>query len=228
MPVRCLVFKEEKTSFAVGHFGLAYLLSKGLAKVLKVNINLPILLVLSVIPDVDLIYDFFMKTEIHRGPTHSIIVAILVFIPFFLLYRYKAVPYFAALASHSLIGDFPIAGHIQLLWPLTAHEFCIRCDLGLPYIGVHSQLNIALELTLFTLSLIIFLKTKDIYLFFRNSKTNLLLVIPILTVLLPSLLSFPVYVPSTLLLPHLFYLTLFVISVFVPIIKTCKKKFTNR
>jgi membrane-bound metal-dependent hydrolase YbcI (DUF457 family) len=191
------------------------------------DINIPILLVLSVIPDVDLIYDFFLKTEIHRGPTHSIIIAILVFIPFFIFYRKRAIPYFAALSSHSLIGDFPIAGHVQLLWPLTAHEYCIRCDLGLPYISVQSQLNIALELTLFTLTLLIFLKTKDIYLFFRNSKTNLLLIIPILTVLLPSFLSFPVYVPLQLLLPHLFYLTLFGISVFVPIIKTYKKKFTD-
>jgi membrane-bound metal-dependent hydrolase YbcI (DUF457 family) len=228
MPVGCLVFKEEKTSFAVGHFGLAYLLGIGLAKVLKTYVNIPILLVLSILPDVDLIYDFFMKTEIHRGPTHSIIIAILAFIPFFILYRKKAIPYFAALSSHSLIGDFLVAGHVQLLWPLNEHEFCIHCDLGLPYIGVHSQLNIALELTLFTLTLIILLKTKDIYLFFRNSKTNLLLAIPILTVLLPSLLSFPVYVPFTLLLPHLFYLILFGVSVFVPIIKTCTKNFTDR
>jgi hypothetical protein len=209
--------------FAVGHFGLAYLLGKGLAKVLKININMPILLVLSVIPDVDLIYDFFLKTEIHRGPTHSIVIAILASIPFFMLYRNEAVPYFAALSSHSLIGDLFIAGHVQLLWPLTAHEYCIHCDLGLPYIGITSQLNIALELTLFTLTLIVFLKTKDIYLFFRNSKLNLLLVIPILTVLLPSFLSFPIYVPLPLLLPHLFYLTIFVISVFVPIIKTIKR-----
>lgn len=213
--------------FAVGHFGLAYLLGKGFAKVLNVNINIPIILVLSVIPDVDLICDFFLKTEIHRGPTHSIVVAILAFIPFFILYREKAVPYFAALASHSLIGDFPIAGHVQLLWPLTAHEYCARCDLGLPYISVDSPLNIAFELTLFTLALIIFFKTKDIYLFFRNSRTNLLLVIPIFTVLLPSFLSFPVYVPITLLVPHLFYLTLFVISAFVPIIKTYRKKFAD-
>ena len=82
------VFKEEKTSFAVGHMALAYLLGKASAKLLKVNINIPLILFLSIIPDIDILFDFLFNSDMHRGPTHSIIVAIVVFIPFFLLYPY--------------------------------------------------------------------------------------------------------------------------------------------
>lgn len=188
---------------------------------------MPILLVLSVIPDIDIIFDFLLKTEIHRGATHSIIIATLASVPFFIIYSYKAIPYFASLISHSLIADVLISGHVQLLWPLTTHEYCIRCDLGLHYIGVYSSVNIALELTLFTSALLIMIKTKDIRRFLQNSRTNLLLVIPIFTVLLPPLLSFPLYVPLILVFPHLFFFVIFTISAFVPIIKTYKNKFAD-
>jgi membrane-bound metal-dependent hydrolase YbcI (DUF457 family) len=206
------VFKEEKTSFAVGHMALAYLLGKASAKLLKVNINIPLILVLSIIPDIDILFDFLFNSDIHRGPTHSIIVAIVVFIPFFVLYRKRATPYFAALASHSLIGDFLIGGQLQLLWPLSTNEFGAH-ELGFPYINIYNPINIALEFTLFAIALVVMLKTRDLFHFFRNSKLNLILIIPIFTVLLPTFISYPLRVPLLLILPHLFYLVIFSISV---------------
>lgn len=206
------VFKEEKTSFAVGHMALAYLLGKASAKLLKVNINIPLILVLSIIPDIDILFDFLFNSDMHRGPTHSIIVAIVVFIPFFLLYRQRATPYFAALASHSLIGDFLIGGQLQLLWPLSTNEFGAR-ELGFPYINIYNPINVALEFTLFAIALAVMLKTRDLFHFFRNSKLNLILIIPIFTVLLPTFISYPLRVPLLLILPHLFYLIIFSIAV---------------
>ena len=191
---------------------LAYLLGKASGKLLKVNFNLPLILVLSIIPDIDILFDFLFNSDIHRGPTHSIIMAILIFIPFFILYRKKAVPYFAALASHSLIADLIIGGNLQLLWPLSASEFGLY-GLGFPYITISSPINIALEFTLFIISFIVMLKTRDLLYFFRNNKMNLVLVLPIFTVLLPTLASYPLTVPILLILPHLFYLLLFAISV---------------
>jgi len=188
---------------------LAYLLSKASAKLLKVNMNVPLILVLSVLPDIDIIFNFLLNIEIHRGPTHSIITATLVFIPFFLLYRQKAVPYFTALISHSLIADFLIGGHLQLLWPLSTREF------GFPYIPIDSQVNIALEFTLFVIAVFVMWKTRDLFQFFRNRKLNLILAIPIFTVLLPTFVSYPLSVPLLLVLPHLFYLVLFTISVLI-------------
>jgi len=188
---------------------LAYLLGKASAKFLKVSINIPLILVLSIIPDIDILLGFLLKSEIHRGPTHSIITAILVFIPFFMLYRQKAVPYFAALISHSLIADFLIGGQLQLLWPLSTPEF------GFPYIKIDNPVNIALEFTLFVIAVIVMLKTRDLFHFFRNRKLNLILAIPIFTVLLPTFVSYPLSVPLLLVLPHLFYLVLFAISVLI-------------
>jgi membrane-bound metal-dependent hydrolase YbcI (DUF457 family) len=206
------VFKEEKTSFAVGHMALAYLLGKASAKLLKVNLNIPLILVLSIIPDIDILGDFIFNSEIHRGPTHSIIVAIVVFIPFFVLYRQKVMPYFAALASHSLIGDFLIGGQLQLLWPLSTNEFGAH-ELGFPYINIYNPINIALEFTLFAVALVVMLKTRDLFHFFRNNKLNLILIIPIFTVLLPTFVGYPLRVPILLILPHLFYLVIFSIAV---------------
>jgi membrane-bound metal-dependent hydrolase YbcI (DUF457 family) len=209
-----LVFKEAKTSFAVGHMALAYLLGKGSAKPLKVNLNIPVILVLSIIPDIDIIFDAIFMTEIHRGPTHSIIIAILVFIPVFVLYRRKALPYFLALASHSLIGDFLIGGRVQLLWPLSTGLFGLH-ESGSYYISIFSPVNIALELTLFLISTVIMFKAKDWQVFFKNNKLNLVLVIPIFTVLLPTFVGYPSKVPLLLILPHLFYLILFSVSVWI-------------
>ena len=89
--------------FAVGHMAIAYLLGKGSSKKLHVNLNIPFLLVLSILPDIDIIYDFLTGSDIHRGPTHSIVVATVAFIPIFIVYRKKAIPYFLALISHPLI-----------------------------------------------------------------------------------------------------------------------------
>jgi len=193
---------------------LAYLLAKASGKLLKVNFNIPLILVLSILPDIDIIFEFFINSPLHRGPTHSIIAAILVFIPFFIIYRQKATPYFAALASHSLIGDFLIGGQLQLLWPLSTNEYGLH-ELGFPYINIYNPVNIALEFTLFAIATIIMFKTSDILRFFQNNKLNLILAIPIFTVLLPTFTSYPLRVPILLVLPHLFYLVLFSISILI-------------
>jgi hypothetical protein len=208
------LLRRKNASFAVGHMALAYLLGKGSAKPLKVNINIPLILVLSIIPDIDII----LAPNMHRGPTHSIIAALLVFIPVFIIYRRKAVPYFIALASHFSIADFCIGGKIQLLWPLSLQPFGLH-EIGGPYISISSPINITLEWTLFAISTIIMFKTGDLSLFFQNKKSNLLLTIPIITVLLPTFVSYPLQVPILLIPPHLFYLALFSFSVFVVIFR---------
>jgi hypothetical protein len=191
---------------------LAYLLGKPSAKILKVNLNIPLILVLSIIPDVDIL---FGVSEFHRGPTHSIIAALLVFIPFFIIYRQKAVPYFIALASHSLIGDFFIGGHIMLFWPLASNFYGNYWF----YISIWNPINITIEWTLFAISTIIMFKTRDLFLFFQNRKSNLLLTIPIITVLLPTFVSYPLQVPIFLIPPHLFYLLLFSVSVSIVVFR---------
>jgi hypothetical protein len=211
----CLVFKDESGLFAVGHMALAYLLSKSSAKLLKVNFNIPLVLVLSIIPDADILLGV---SSLHRGPTHSLIVALLIFAPLFVVYRRKAVPYFLALISHAAIADFIVGGQIMLFWPLTSQLFGLH-----GYIDINSLTNIALEWTLFVVSTIVLFKTRDSAVFFQNRKSNLLLAIPISTVLLPTLVSYPLHVPLLMMPPHAFYLVLFSIAVLTVIAGTLKK-----
>ena len=193
--------------FGVGHIALAYLLAKGSAHTLKANINIPLVLVLSIIPDIDIL----AGEAFHRGPTHSLILAVLVFIPIFLLYRKQAIPYFLALVSH-LIGDLFIGGNLQLFWPLSTSPVSLPI---IPKISIFSPINVALELTLFIAATLVMYKAKDLQLFFQKRATNLILIIPIATVLLPTFLAYPLNVPLLLVPPHLFYLGLFLIAIFV-------------
>ncbi len=189
--------------YAVGHFALGYLTGKIASKSLAVKINLPLLFLASVFPDIDLLIPGLE----HRGPLHSVVVFCFLFIPMFLLYKKRAVPYFVAVIQHSIIGDF-LTGGTQLLWPVSLDMY----SLG---IGIDSLTNIALEWVLFIISLIIMFKAKDMLSLLKRNPSNLILFIPLMTVLLPSVITFPLYVPLVLLIPHLVYLFLFVFSIFV-------------
>jgi len=204
--------------FAVGHMALAYLISKASAKALHVNPNIPAILVLSIIPDVDIL---FGVEGFHRGPMHSVVVSLLLFLPLFAVYRKKAIPYFLALASHALIGDLLIGGDLQLLWPISTQRISLYPYL--PTIGIFSPVNVGIELVLFTTATLVMFGAKDIQLFFCNKKTNLLLTIPVGTVLLPTFLGYPLGVPILLVVPHLFYLILFTIAVLVVVFAAIKR-----
>jgi membrane-bound metal-dependent hydrolase YbcI (DUF457 family) len=194
---------------------LAYLLSKPSARLLKVNLSVPLIMVLSIIPDIDIL----LLPTLHRGPTHSIISAIVVFIPVFVFYRRQAVPYFIALISHGLIGDFFIGGQLLLFWPVTAQQFGLH-ELGSMYIGIESPLNVTIELTLLLAATFVLLGTKDILQFFEARKSNLMLLIPVFTVLLPTFVGYPFEAPLLETLPaeavgHVFFIVIFAVSVFI-------------
>ena len=131
---------------------LAYLLGKGSAKWLKVKINIPLIMVLSILPDVDLIIDYLTGSTLHRGPSHSLIFTIVAFLPFLIIYRKKAIPYFIAFASHALIGDFFIGG-VELLWPFSQTKY------GFTALSVFSPINILLEMILFIAAMFVIYKS---------------------------------------------------------------------
>jgi len=193
---------------------LAYIIAKPAAKSLKTTLNIPLVMVLSVLPDIDLIVPAF-----HRGPSHSVVTALIVFLPVFLLYAERGLPYFLALVSHSLIGDFLIGGRVQLLWPLSQHFY----GNNLLNIKITDPANIALELILFAIATAIMFKTKDLFCFFQAKRSNLILTIPLLTVLLPTFAAYPLRVPLLLVAPHLFYLVIFSIAVAIEILRITRK-----
>lgn len=194
--------------FAVGHLALGHLCGYAASKKLKTDINIPLLLILAIIPDIDII----IPQLHHRGPTHSIIAATILFIPLFIIYKKKAIPYYAALAQHSLIGDFITGGKIQLLWPLNSQYYGSA-------IGITNPINMTAEWILFSISIFMILRTDQINIILHPHHSNLLLAIPVFTVLLPTLLSFPLKVPLILIPPHLAYTALFSTSIIIDILK---------
>ena len=190
--------------YAVGHFALGYLTGRLTAKSLDVNINLPLLFLASVFPDIDIL----IPGLVHRGPLHSAILFCLLFLPIFAIYKKRAVPYFVAVIQHIIIGDYLIGGDLQLLWPLTSNLYGF-------HIGIASLTNIVLEWSLFLISIMFMIKIKDMFLLFKPHPSNMVLAIPVLAVLLPTIISFPLYVPLALLLPHIVYLILFTIPIIV-------------
>ena len=198
--------------YAVGHFALGYLAGKGSSKVLKAKINMPLLLVASVLPDMDLILqrlnpELFM----HRGPTHSIITMTLIMIPFFLIFRKQAIPYYVALLSHALIGDF-FTGGIELFWPVSHGWF------GALNIDVNSLANGLTELALFAVTIIIMFKAKDLQKLLKPKNHNLVLIIAFGAVLGPLLSAgrgFESSLPVLLVVPSLFWVALFGYSMLI-------------
>ena len=217
--------------FAVGHMAIAYLLGKGSSKALHVGLNIPILLVLSILPDIDIVFDFLTGAQIHRGPTHSLVFAVLLFIPIFLYYRKRAVPYFLALISHSVIADYFIGGQLQLLWPLSRARFGAY-QLGFPRIDILDNINIILEVSLFIIAAIVLYKSKDWKAFFTARVSNLVLIIPIATVLLPSTIGYPfsqsLFITAPILaIAHLILLVLFSIAVLKTLARLFRQWFRN-
>jgi hypothetical protein len=208
---------------------LAYLLGKGSSKPLAYNPNVPLLMVLSILPDADLIFDFFTGATLHRGPSHSLILATVAFVPFFISYRKKAISYFIALISHPLIGDFFIGGQVQLLWPLSTTQFGLQ-KVGSYTISIFSPANILLELVLFAITIVVLFKTSDWKVFFKNNKSNLILIIPVLSVLLPTTIGYPfsaslIFTEFLLAIAHLVFLALFSIAILEVFFSTFKRRF---
>jgi len=191
---------------------LGYILSKASAKLLKTDLNLAIVLTLSVIPDIDILIPFLE----HRGPTHSIALALLAFTPVLAIYRKRSVPYLLALVQHSLVGDYLIGGQTQLLWPMATPSY----GLG---IRIHSQTNTILEWALFLTSTGIMLKTRDAATLIQPHNSNLILSIPTFTVLLPTFFSYPLEVPVWLIPPHLVYMIIFATSLMIDLSDIPKK-----
>lgn len=200
-----------RQTFAVGHLAFGYILGKASAKLLKTEINVPLVFVLSIIPDIDLIIPFLE----HRGPTHSIVTAFIVFIPIFAVYKRRAMPYLVALFQHSVIGDYMSGSGIQLLWPVTTGDYGIE-------LGVESQTNTTIEWMIFLTSIVVMLKAKDAAKLFQPLNSNLILIMPAFTVLLPTFVSFPLGVPTLLIPPHLVYLFMFSASIVIGVFRILK------
>jgi hypothetical protein len=161
----------------------------------------------SILPDVDLLLRFL----IHRGPTHSLLTITVLIIPFFVIYRKQAIPYYAALLSHVLIGDY-FTGGIELLWPITQGWF------GAFNFDVASMPIAATELGLFILTIPIMYKLGDLKTLLNPRIKNWVLIIPLGSVVGPLLSAGRGQMnslPTLLAIPSLFYIVLFAYSILI-------------
>jgi len=159
----------------------------------------------SILPDVDLLLRFLM----HRGPTHSLVTITVLMIPFFVVYRKQAIPYYAAMLSHILIGDY-FTGGIELFWPISHGWF------GALNFEVTSMPIALTELALFILTIPIMYKLGDLKTLLNPHNKNWALIIPLGAVVGPL---FSVgrgqenSIPTLLAIPSLFYIIVFAYSI---------------
>jgi membrane-bound metal-dependent hydrolase YbcI (DUF457 family) len=125
----------------LGHLALGYFSALIAGKYGKEKFLIPVVWFCSLLPDLDL---FAWRYITHRGPTHSIILVAAIFIPIYVATR-RFLPYFAAAASHTLIGDY-INPPEKLLWPINNNLYGAPANLSLTGTSLHT-----VELILFTL-----------------------------------------------------------------------------
>jgi membrane-bound metal-dependent hydrolase YbcI (DUF457 family) len=188
--------------FAVGHLALGYLSGKATSNILNVKTDLPLLFVASIIPDIDLL----IPGHLHRGFAHSAVVSSLIFLSAYLLWGKRVTPYFAALATHSVIGDYLTNGGVQLLWPIDYSWYG-------GFVELASLTNVLLEVGLFLTCLAVMVGTRDLWVLFKEHDSNLLLSIPFCAILSSSVFGFPLPVPAGILPPHWAFLLLFAVSI---------------
>jgi membrane-bound metal-dependent hydrolase YbcI (DUF457 family) len=90
---------------------IAWALIPGVKRAGKLVI--PAILVLGILPDADL----FLESigVLHRTVTHSFFFWIILFVPFFLIYRLKTIPYFVAVVQHFAFGRLIDGGRYDFL-----------------------------------------------------------------------------------------------------------------
>jgi len=194
--------------FAVGHLAFSYLTGKASEGLLNTKANVPLLLTLAVLPDVDLLFPMLM----HGGPTHSVILYLALAFPAILIWKKQTIPYLIAIISHPLLGDYLTRitqpSGVQLLYPLTSEWFAAGVE------GAMS-LYVYLELVLFVIFLVMMLVTKDRLMLIKPHSSNWLLSIPKATALLPVFLQFPIPVPVELVIPHVILMALLGIPILI-------------
>ena len=153
---------------------LAWALIPGVKRYGKLLV--PAILILGILPDSDLLLGSF--GIVHRTVTHSFFLWILLFIPVFVAFRLKAVPYFVAVIQHFAFGDF-LMGKVMIFWPFSSKFF------GLGF-GMPSVIDVALETAGLILTIGILIYVGDLRRLFSVDKRNVLMVIPLLALLVSA------------------------------------------
>jgi len=193
---------------AVGHISIGYLLGKLTAKMVRQRLNIPLVMMLAVLPDTDFLIPFLP----HRGPLHSLLLHGIIFIPLLLVFRLQSMPYLTALTTHSIV-DILGWEQAQLLWPLNATSMSLN---------LLTQLQIAIiELNLFLLAASLMILDRDTI---RDpSLLTGVLIIPLTALALPVIYGRPDQPSAILVFPHVAMILLLVFALSTAGLALCRK-----
>ena len=196
--------------YAAGHMAIGYLLARIQNR--DNTLNIPIIWALSILPDIDLL----IPNLEHRGPTHSLIFSLIIFLPLIIHKKGKIIPYYTALLSHSVIDLFTNNG-TQFLWPISDNNFRFPYTLKM---GTTSEGII--EIILFAIMILIIILYKDYNKLIQY--TNNLMITSIFLIFIASIsIKYAYSTPKILLIPHITLVGI----IFVSFIASISKKLIN-
>ena len=167
--------------FFLGHMVWAYVWAAMFAGKCKGKLFIPLVLMLGIAPDIDLLLRSF--GVIHHTLTHSFFFWLIIFAPFFMVFRRKTMPYFIAIAQHFAFGDLLVEA-VMIFWPFSPSYFGFN-------IAMPSMLDVALETAGLLLAAGISYYKNDLRRMLSIDIHNLLMFLPLLA-LLTSMLIFAV------------------------------------
>ena len=129
----------------------------------------PAILLLGILPDGDLL--FGSLGVVHRTFTHSFFFWFIIFVPLFIVFRLKSVPYFVAVVQHFAFGDL-LMGKVMIFWPFS------KAQVGFGF-AMPSLIDVTLELAGLALALGIIVYSGDLKRLFSVDKTNILMLLPL-------------------------------------------------
>jgi len=151
---------------------------------------IPAVLILGIIPDVDLLLSSF--GVLHHTFTHSLFLWLVLFAPFLTVFRWRAIPYFAAVIQHFAFGDFVVGSGVMLFWPFSTSSL----GFNLPIV---SLADVVLETVGLLLAAGIIYLNGDLKRLLSVDRRNFPMFLPFLALVM--MLFFPTPWPSNLPLP---------------------------
>jgi hypothetical protein len=177
----------------------------------------PAILMSSILPDLDA---FLVGYGVaHHSFFHSILFWVALFLPVFIIFRWKAAPYFVAVLQHFAFGDL-LVGEVMLFWPF-----------DLSYFGnistLFSLFDVVLEIAGLVLMFSILYFSKDLKSYFSGSLNSVWVFLPLAALVLSMLyytIGWPIvplieytdnlYILVALVFGHLILASFLVVSFF--------------
>ena len=143
----------------------------------------PLILLVGILPDADLLLGGI--GVLHRTFTHSFSFWFIIFVPLFVIFRLKSVPYFVAVVQHFAFGDL-IMGKAMIFWPFNSSF--VGFGFGMP-----SLMDVTLEVAGLALAVGIMVYVGDLKRLVSIDRRNRFMLIPLLA-LATSALYFTLHV----------------------------------